>query len=30
MNMNNIDPKNISGLLEVVSKKIGVSPEKLK
>lgn len=30
MNKNNIDPKNIGGLLEVVSKKIGVSPDKLK
>lgn len=30
MNKNNIDPKSINGLLEVVSKKIGVSPEKLK
>ena len=30
MNKNNIDPKSLNGLLEVVSKKIGVSPEKLK
>ena len=30
MNKNNIDPKGLNGLLEVVSKKIGVTPEKLK
>ncbi len=30
MNNNNIDPKKIGGLLEAVSKKIGVSPDKLK
>ncbi len=30
MNKNSIDPKSLKGLLEVVSKKIGVSPEKLK
>ncbi len=30
MNSNNIDPKKINGLLEAVSKKIGVPPEKLK
>ncbi|MDE5771785.1 MAG: hypothetical protein K2I06_09200 [Ruminococcus sp.] len=30
MNSNNIDPKKINGLLEAVSKKIGVSPDKLK
>lgn len=30
MNKNNIDPKSLNGLLDVVSKKIGVSPEKLK
>lgn len=30
MNKNNIDPKSLNGLLEVVSKKIGVSPDKLK
>ncbi len=30
MNKNNIDPKGLNGLLEVVSKKIGVAPEKLK
>ncbi|MDE6664876.1 MAG: hypothetical protein K2K14_01620 [Ruminococcus sp.] len=30
MNSNNIDPKKIGGLLEAVSKKIGVSPDKLK
>ncbi|MBQ8297369.1 MAG: hypothetical protein IJX77_06265 [Ruminococcus sp.] len=30
MNKNNIDPKSLNGLLEVVSKKIGVPPEKLK
>lgn len=29
MNKNNIDPKGLNGLLEVVSKKIGVSPDKL-
>lgn len=29
MNKNNIDPKKLNGLLEAVSKKIGVSPEKL-
>lgn len=29
MNTNNIDPKKLNGLLEAVSKKIGVSPEKL-
>ena len=28
--MNNIDPKKVTGLLNVVSKKIGVSPEKLR
>ncbi|MDD6279632.1 MAG: hypothetical protein ACI4JE_09100 [Ruminococcus sp.] len=30
MNKNNIDPKAIGGLLDVVSKKIGVSPEQLR
>ncbi|MDE5619243.1 MAG: hypothetical protein K2I80_01785 [Ruminococcus sp.] len=30
MNGNNIDPKKINGLLEAVSKKIGVPPDKLK
>ncbi len=30
MNKNNIDPKSLNGLLEVVGKKVGVSPEKLK
>ena len=30
MNSNNIDTKKINGLLEAVSKKIGVPPEKLK
>lgn len=30
MNKNNIDPKGLNSLLEVVSKKIGVTPEKLK
>jgi len=30
MNRNSIDPKQLSALLNVVSKKIGVSPEKLK
>ncbi|MDE7365275.1 MAG: hypothetical protein K2N27_10435 [Ruminococcus sp.] len=30
MNKSNIDPNQLSGLLNVVSKKIGVSPEKLK
>lgn len=30
MNTNNIDPKKINGLLEAVSKKIGVAPEKLR
>lgn len=30
MNKNNIDPKGLNGLLDVVSKKIGVSPDKLK
>ncbi len=30
MNKNNIDPKNLNGLLDVVSKKIGVPSEKLK
>ncbi|MBE6857288.1 MAG: hypothetical protein IJO99_01480 [Ruminococcus sp.] len=30
MNKNNIDPKGLNSLLEVVSKKIGVAPEKLK
>lgn len=30
MNKNNINPQNIEGLLNVVSKKIGVPPEKLK
>ncbi len=28
--MNNIDPKKITGLLNVVSKKIGVPPDKLR
>lgn len=30
MDKNNIDPKNLAGLLNVVSKKIGVPPEKLR
>lgn len=30
MNKNNIDPKGLNGLLNVVSKKIGVPSEKLK
>ena len=30
MNKNNIDKNKLNGLLGVVSKKIGVSPEKLK
>lgn len=30
MNKSNIDPNQLNGLLNVVSKKIGVSPEKLK
>ncbi|MBE6860710.1 MAG: hypothetical protein E7499_05395 [Ruminococcus sp.] len=30
MKRENIDPKNIEGLLNVVSKKLGVPPEKLK
>ncbi len=30
MNKNNIDPKGLNSLLEVVSRKIGVAPEKLK
>lgn len=30
MNNNNIDPKKVNGLLEAVSKKIGVPAEKLK
>lgn len=30
MNKNSIDPKKLNGLLNVVSKKIGVSPEKLR
>lgn len=30
MNTNNIDPKKVNGLLEAVSKKIGVPAEKLK
>ncbi len=30
MNKNNIDPKKLNGLLGVVSKKIGVPPEKLR
>jgi len=30
MNKNNIDPQKISGLLSVVSKKIGVPPEQLR
>lgn len=30
MNNNNIDPNKISGLLSAVSKKIGVSPDKLR
>ena len=30
MNKNNIDPKKVSGLLNTISKKIGVPPEKLK
>ncbi|MDE5556714.1 MAG: hypothetical protein K2J32_03310 [Ruminococcus sp.] len=30
MNTNNIDPKKVNGLLEAVSKKIGIPAEKLK
>lgn len=30
MNRNNIDPNKASGLINAISKKIGVSPEKLK
>ena len=30
MNKNSIDPKKLNGLLGVVSKKIGVPPEKLR
>ena len=30
MNKNSIDPQKISGLLSVVSKKIGVPPEQLR
>lgn len=30
MNTNNIDPKKLNGLLDAVSKKIGVSSEQLK
>lgn len=30
MNNNNIDPNKINGLINAVSKKIGVPPEKLK
>ena len=30
MNKNSIDPKKLNGLLNVVSKKIGVAPEKLR
>jgi len=30
MNKNGIDPKKLNGLLGVVSKKIGVSPDKLR
>jgi hypothetical protein len=30
MNKNNIDPESLNGLLDAVSKKIGVSSEKLK
>lgn len=30
MNTNNIDPKKLDGLIQAVSKKIGVSPDKLK
>ena len=30
MNNNGIDPKKLSGLLNVVSKKLGVSPDKLR
>lgn len=30
MNKNNFDPKLVAGLLETVSKKIGVPPEQLK
>ena len=30
MNTNNIDPKKLNGLLDAVSKKIGVAPEKLR
>ena len=30
MNNNSIDPKKLSGLLGIVSKKIGVPPEKLR
>ena len=29
MNINNIDPKKLPGLIGAVSKKIGVPPEKL-
>ena len=30
MNIQNLDPKGINGLLSVVSSKLGMSPEKLK
>ena len=30
MNTNNIDPNKLSGLLNAISKKIGVTPDKLK
>ncbi len=30
MNKNSIDPKKLGGLLDAVSKKLGVPPEKLK
>ena len=30
MNRNSIDPKKASGLINAISKKIGVPPEKLK
>ncbi len=30
MNKNNIDPKSLNGLLDVVSKKLGVTPDKLR
>ncbi len=30
MNKNNFDPKQLNGLLNVVSKKIGIPPEQLK